>query len=271
MFDMQNSRDSSVWRSLAVAFGDGVAFGVGMKISQNAARRSDSTATIDATPVTRRLAGLEARMAALEHAPSDRASVDALAGAIEGRLEEYTRAIEGTRCHLQESVSALERKLDQDLGAQRQQLVALHREFAAAVAQIVEEQVANQLEARTLALEKTVEQAVEERLSDLRGQLAAKEGQIEDLRQKLADSDRNVLDIMLGMRTLCRQVADKLSHPQATAQPGESKTAPEPAQEAARKAEFGQSQTEGGGSWRIPLVTSFLLLTGGGLLFLHYL
>src|ERR1039458_4652385 len=27
---MQNSRDSSVWRTLAVAFGDGLAFGVGV-------------------------------------------------------------------------------------------------------------------------------------------------------------------------------------------------------------------------------------------------
>ena len=35
---MQTSRDSSVWKSLAAAFGDGLAFGVGMKLSQNAAR-----------------------------------------------------------------------------------------------------------------------------------------------------------------------------------------------------------------------------------------
>src|SRR5580704_16942056 len=36
---MQSSSDSSIWRSLAVAFGDGLAFGVGVKLSQNAARQ----------------------------------------------------------------------------------------------------------------------------------------------------------------------------------------------------------------------------------------
>src|SRR5436190_1951109 len=35
---MQNSRDSSVWRTLAVAFGDGLAFGVGVTLTRSAAR-----------------------------------------------------------------------------------------------------------------------------------------------------------------------------------------------------------------------------------------
>ena len=35
---MQSSRDSSVWRTLAVAFGDGLAFGVGVTLTRNAAR-----------------------------------------------------------------------------------------------------------------------------------------------------------------------------------------------------------------------------------------
>ena len=35
---MQNSRDSSVWRTLAVAFGDGLAFGVGVTLTRGAAR-----------------------------------------------------------------------------------------------------------------------------------------------------------------------------------------------------------------------------------------
>ena len=35
---MQSSRDSSVWRTLAIAFGDGLAFGVGITLTRNAAR-----------------------------------------------------------------------------------------------------------------------------------------------------------------------------------------------------------------------------------------
>ena len=35
---MQYSRDSSVWRTLATAFGDGLAFGVGVALTRNAAQ-----------------------------------------------------------------------------------------------------------------------------------------------------------------------------------------------------------------------------------------
>jgi len=50
---MQNSRDLSLWRSLALAFGDGLAFGVGMKLSQNAVRSKhfkERPRQIDRTP-----------------------------------------------------------------------------------------------------------------------------------------------------------------------------------------------------------------------------
>jgi len=40
---MQSRGDSSILRSLAVAFGDGLAFGVGVKLSQNAARQIGAT------------------------------------------------------------------------------------------------------------------------------------------------------------------------------------------------------------------------------------
>jgi len=44
---MQNSRDSSVWRTLAVAFGDGLAFGVGVTLTRSAARlAANRSATI---------------------------------------------------------------------------------------------------------------------------------------------------------------------------------------------------------------------------------
>src|SRR5207237_1225573 len=36
---MQDHRDDSIWKTLAVAFGDGLAFGAGMNLSRNAAAR----------------------------------------------------------------------------------------------------------------------------------------------------------------------------------------------------------------------------------------
>jgi len=55
---MQNSRDSSVWRTLAVALGDGLAFGVGVTLTRGAARLA--TANRSATAVNARPALSEA-------------------------------------------------------------------------------------------------------------------------------------------------------------------------------------------------------------------
>ena len=72
---MQSSRDSSVWRTLAVAFGDGLAFGVGVHLTQSAARRAiaENTARRAIAENTARRAIPEgaARRAVAETAPSE--------------------------------------------------------------------------------------------------------------------------------------------------------------------------------------------------------
>ena len=48
---MQNSRDSSVWGNLAAAFGDGLAFGVGVALTRTAAQRvATRSATLELPP-----------------------------------------------------------------------------------------------------------------------------------------------------------------------------------------------------------------------------
>ena len=42
--------ESSLWKNLAVAFGDGLAFGVGVKIAQSSARRRVESAPPQAVP-----------------------------------------------------------------------------------------------------------------------------------------------------------------------------------------------------------------------------
>src|SRR4051794_25004678 len=49
---MQNSRDSSVWRTLAIAFGDGLAFGVGVTLTRGAARLAANRAADPATQIS---------------------------------------------------------------------------------------------------------------------------------------------------------------------------------------------------------------------------
>lgn len=101
---MQNSRDSSIWRSLAVAFGDGVAFGVGMKLTQSAARQPASSEPAGALLAGDRLEELEQRLTRLEQAPAapppgasgsfDRKVMEAVVNALDARLNELSSQME---------------------------------------------------------------------------------------------------------------------------------------------------------------------------------
>src|SRR4051794_11995003 len=189
---MDNSRDSSVLRSLAVAFGDGLAFGVGMKLTRNAAVRS-AAAPVE-SELAGRLASMEQRLERAERAPAalaasktanlDTSVLDAMMHALEARLQEsaslverrlaemevkFSVEIQALRQHDQalaaatetrleevqqrfnEQVLDLRQKVNEDRNGLQNQVISLHREFASAVADIVEEQVSNQVEQRVPA------------------------------------------------------------------------------------------------------------------------
>ena len=105
---MQSSRDSSVWKSLAVAFGDGLAFGVGMKLSQNAANHRDRIERGSATPPP------------VAAAPFDRKVLEAVVNAVDERLKEHAGQVERRIAEL-EAKLALELK---SLGKQDEALVS---------------------------------------------------------------------------------------------------------------------------------------------------
>lgn len=86
---MDNSRDSSVWRSLAVALGDGLAFGVGMALSQKASRR-EAAPQPEIGAAGERLQELERRMSLLESAPVrlDPKVLETIVGVFEADLRE---------------------------------------------------------------------------------------------------------------------------------------------------------------------------------------
>lgn len=302
---MDSSRDSSVWRSLAVAFGDGLAFGVGMKITQNAPAK----AALPAAPpdLTSRLARVEQHLAQLERVPApgsanlDPQVLEALTNALEARLQEIaaqtdrrlaeldvklTLEVKSLRQQDQALASAaedLQNRFDHriidllqqssaDRTAIQNQVVALHREFASAVADIVEEQVATQ---------------VEQRLAEaVRAQLAPLERQLDELRQRVTTADRNTLEIMLATSEAIRQAASRLApaapEPVASAPPvppPEPETPPlARAATASNGAAPGRDSDLPGfaqvrkaaTSISIPLVTSFLV-TAGCVALLQYL
>lgn len=120
---MQNSRDSSVWRSLAVAFGDGVAFGVGMKLTQSAARQPASADPAELPPADDRLGEIERRMARLEQAPAalppgpsgsfDRKVMEAVVNALDARLNELSSQVERRLTETEAKITLELKTLDQ--------------------------------------------------------------------------------------------------------------------------------------------------------------
>lgn len=123
---MPNSRDS-VLRSLAVAFGDGLAFGAGMKLSQRTARSpvSASTQPVDLAPLLARIAEVEkrvvesgrvsvARSVAAGAAPFDQKVLEAVVAALDARLNEQAG-------HTESRVAQLEARLAIELKSLHQQ------------------------------------------------------------------------------------------------------------------------------------------------------
>jgi len=110
---MQNSRDSSVWRTLAVAFGDGRPFGAGIA-SQHSAERlaTPGSATADRRPINDLLSEIERR---IEHARAagklpaagvalNRKAADAVVKAIDGRFSEIGGQIDRRLAELEVKV-----------------------------------------------------------------------------------------------------------------------------------------------------------------------
>src|ERR1035438_5583636 len=104
---MESSRDSSVWRNLAVTFGGGLALGaVGMKLTQTALRPVEFAPRPEPNlnPLTDRLARMERRLERVERAPApprpaaashtaaahiDQKVLEAVIGAVDARLHEH--------------------------------------------------------------------------------------------------------------------------------------------------------------------------------------
>jgi hypothetical protein len=121
---MQNSRDSSVWRTLAVAFGDGLAFGVGVTLTRNAARLAAARVAIPAPrPVNGRsgetephsreqrseCASAASTLLPAAGSPHNHTAADAVVTAIDGRFTETGGQIDR---RLAEFESRIKRELD---------------------------------------------------------------------------------------------------------------------------------------------------------------
>ena len=134
---MQYSRDSSVWRTLAAAFGDGLAFGVGVALTRNAAHL------------------VAARSAAPELESKARLDLETLTAQARFQAEA-------------------------DMQSMREQMAAVHEEFA-----------------------RTLERLVDDRIAAAR--------QIDELRERVERQERNLLNLVMALGQSCLQAAGNIS------------------------------------------------------------
>ena len=236
---MENSRESSIWRSLAVAFGDGLAFGVGMALSQKA--RREGAPPTETTAPEGRLEGLERRLAQMEKAPArlEPKVLETVVSAFESELrqrdEQWTRRMSETieaakdavrseiaqtnavasKQHL-ERTDTLRQDVVADLRSLEAQGIAFQQEVTDAIPRIVEQQIAARMEVRAAELEERLREEV--RQAAVRATSLAAEtmnGVVERklglLRETVAERDREIADLRKRLAETDQRTLDLLS------------------------------------------------------------
>ena len=308
MFTMQGTRDESIWKNLAVAFGDGLAFGVGVKLSQDATARI-AGARPDVRTLAARLAEIEVRIERARQSNTlpgqfNQKVVESVVSVVDARLREQADHFErrlsaemaALRAEFGEQIAGARRQAEEANGLLRSQMTDLHRQFAESLAQLVNDQIAATVDVRLAPVETTLRQEIHDQAGHVAGLAAAAadqhvaermqpvENAVAGLAERLSENDRNTLELVLALGQLCLQTAERLSLPVPEPEIAAAETAPavveEPAPEAAPEpaADAAAAESEPAAApsavartlWRIPMVSSFFVATGG-LLLLHYL
>jgi hypothetical protein len=274
---MQSHRDPSVLRSLALSFGEGLAFSVGMKLTQSAIRPGNAPVEApDFGPIAARLEQIEQRVSKAERPREpqalDQKVIGAIVSALESRLQENSGQVERRLSDLQSTLAAsvqntVASRVEQEAAALRDEVRAMHREFAANVAQVVGEQVA----LRTAEIEPAVRERVAAAIAPLHAELT-------ELRARMAETENTMAEFVSAISMMCRQAADRNKEERAAAAVPPAVEAPPalaavPAEPAAAAASAASASAEPAldlpvpgfaqtrkppGTWRIPVASSFL-------------
>jgi hypothetical protein len=241
---MQNNRDSSVLRSLAIAFGDGLAFGAGMKLTQGGAQNAGAGSRIpapalDTKPLLQRLEAIESRIGkagqvpatsssppATTPAPFDQKMLEAIVMAIDGRLHEQAGQVERRLTEIESNIAAELKVLQQQdhsvmAGVQSQiedWSMLLRDQLSEVRRRSDEERAATQREIASLRDNLNDRAAVEHAYQgqpDQSGQTAAMQEQISALRTgleaKLAAEIAPLLEQDLGVLSRVQAHIDELN------------------------------------------------------------
>jgi hypothetical protein len=159
---MESSRDSSVWRNLAVTFGGGLALGaVGMKLTQTALRPVEAPPRPEPNTFTDRLSEMERRLERMEHLPAsarapavsqpapaapvpvaiDQRVLEAVIAAVDARLHEHAGQMDRRLADLEARMAVMQGLQQQDEHAAeqfQQDAAALRHNLEADMSQVRE-------------------------------------------------------------------------------------------------------------------------------------
>jgi len=219
---MDTSRDSSVWRSLAVTFGGGLALGaVGMKLTQNALRPLEAPLQPNTNPLAERLDRIEQRIQRIEHMPAagpavfDQKALETVVNAVNTRLQEHAAMVDRRLAELEGRITAelqllhaqdradaqrAETRISEVQKQFQQQVVSVRTtvqeelgQFGEAVSTVVANQVASQVNARFAGLEQSVEARI---VTAVAGAAAARfEEQLAPLRTEVDKKERELTEL----------------------------------------------------------------------------
>jgi hypothetical protein len=255
---MQGMRDESIWKNLALAFGDGLAFGVGVKLSQDAAARL-TPARADVRTLAERLSEIEQRIekARQNHTlpgQFNQKMVEAVVAVVDAKLREQADRFEqrlgeelaSLRAEFIEQIAIARKRSEEGNHVLRAQMTALHRQFAESLGRLVDEQIAATIDVRLAPLETELRQEIREQAERVAGIAAAAADEhvvtrmhpmqdaVSDLSRRLEDNDRNTLELVLQLGHLCLHTAERLSVPiEPAAPPAVEERHPDAAPEAA--------------------------------------
>jgi hypothetical protein len=281
---MQNNRDSSILRSLAIAFGDGLAFGVGMKLTQKGGRSVEAPASgiapaADMSPLLERLEAIEMRVgkmardpvptAPASQAPFDQKVLEAIVNALDARLAEQAGQMERRITELQAKlaieikslqrqghavVSGVQTHIEELNGQFNDQLAAIRRRSTEERATVLKD-ISSLHREFAMDVERATAQAMDDRVAVLRQEIASRDSQIAELRARLDAGDESLRNVVVAIAQACQTLA--------------ARTAPAPSGELPLPG-FAQPKPEPR-VMPIQLVSSLALVSAAGLAMLHYL
>jgi hypothetical protein len=274
-----------IGKSLAIAFGGGLAFGVGMKLGQASAQPEGKTG-VDLDPLKNRLDEIEnhirslATTAAVSNASRHSTVRDSRATGFMATA--FQTGVKGSLEHVDQRLTEFEEKLEfsdrriEELASESVRTAELEAQLREVIDSSIlelesrlQKDVSNVKSETIQAVSQTIETRAVRRISALERSLAGQSETVEGFRQRFDNSDRNMEKLLRAVEQLfdqtTKQVAGNPNLPGATSrsdshQPGQS-VYNDSAGAGAIEAEAAKSKSSRR-KWQVAIVLSLLILAG---------